>query len=235
MIVCSLSFSCEQVFSSHQSSRREEYHSGQELQPAKRVQHSQFTLGSETESYQRKSETPKRISGKVIPVSDGDTFVVLVDKTSIRVRFEGIDAPERGQDHSAKTTQLLRELIHGENVEIEVAGEDIYESTLETIKLSSRNVNEKLVQQGWAWHYKNYSDDRNLASSEQEARKKMREFWAHEHAIPPWEFRSLERTRRELLRQQRSGNNPALKQLFSNHTKQPSRPRTHDSPREFIG
>ena len=37
-------------------------------------------------------------AGQVVGVTDGDTLdVLLADKTTVRVRFNGIDAPERGQ------------------------------------------------------------------------------------------------------------------------------------------
>ena len=39
----------------------------------------------------------EEISGKVIGVTDGDTIKVLVEKETITVRLEGIDAPESKQ------------------------------------------------------------------------------------------------------------------------------------------
>ena len=41
-------------------------------------------------------ESGQKISGKVIKVIDGDTYDLLTDdKKTIRVRMEGIDAPEK--------------------------------------------------------------------------------------------------------------------------------------------
>jgi hypothetical protein len=49
------------------------------------------------------------IHGKVISVHDGDTITVLVDKTQIKVRLEGIDAPESKQPFGTRSKQALSE------------------------------------------------------------------------------------------------------------------------------
>jgi micrococcal nuclease len=41
------------------------------------------------------------LRGKVVGVSDGDTITLLVDKKTIKIRLEGIDAPEAKQDSPA--------------------------------------------------------------------------------------------------------------------------------------
>ena len=46
-------------------------------------------------------------TGKVIGVTDGDTIKVLVNKESITIRLEGIDAPESKQSFGSKSKQAL--------------------------------------------------------------------------------------------------------------------------------
>ena len=41
------------------------------------------------------ANTDDVIIGKVVSVADGDTIIVLKDKTQHRIRLFGIDAPER--------------------------------------------------------------------------------------------------------------------------------------------
>ena len=46
-------------------------------------------------------------TGKVIKVVDGDTIDVLTDdKEKLRIRFSGIDTPERGQPYGNTSTRL---------------------------------------------------------------------------------------------------------------------------------
>jgi endonuclease YncB( thermonuclease family) len=51
--------------------------------------------------------------GRVVKVVNPDTIDVLIDGDSepTRVRMQGIDAPERDQVHSDKSTDVLRDLV----------------------------------------------------------------------------------------------------------------------------
>jgi len=58
------------------------------------------------------AENPGEFTGKVIKVVDGDTIDVLTDdKQTIRIRFNGIDCPERGQPFGNNATQSLKDSI----------------------------------------------------------------------------------------------------------------------------
>lgn len=51
-------------------------------------------------------------SGKVVRVSDGDTVTVLFEeKTPIRVRIMGIDAPEKKQAFGERSKQAMLDCI----------------------------------------------------------------------------------------------------------------------------
>ncbi len=66
------------------------------------------------------------VFGECIGVTDGDTIEVLRDHTAIKVRLEGIDCPERGQDFGQKAKQFTSGLVFGKAVEIRPIGEDRY-------------------------------------------------------------------------------------------------------------
>ena len=59
-------------------------------------------------------------------VADGDTISVLRDGRSVRVRLEGIDCPEKGQDFSQRAKQFTSELTFGKEVSVDVRDVDRY-------------------------------------------------------------------------------------------------------------
>jgi micrococcal nuclease len=59
------------------------------------------------------SPPAKTLTGKVVSIADGDTLTLLVAKTQIKVRLEGIDIPERGQPFGRKTGQALAKKVIG--------------------------------------------------------------------------------------------------------------------------
>jgi endonuclease YncB( thermonuclease family) len=50
----------------------------------------------------------EQFAGRVTSVVDGDTIDVLRDGREVRIRLEGIDCPEDGQDFGNRTKQFTR-------------------------------------------------------------------------------------------------------------------------------
>src|SRR5688572_4481831 len=69
-------------------------------------------------------------TGRVVKVSDGDTLTVLVNKTQIRVRLDGIDAPELGQAFSKRSRQSLAQLCAAKDALVGEHGRDRYGRTI---------------------------------------------------------------------------------------------------------
>ena len=126
---------------------------------------------------------------KVVGVTDGDTLTLLVDKTQIKVRLEGIDAPESGQDFGTAARKGLSELTFGKEVRVASTGKDKYGRTLGHVYAGKSHVNIELLKRGLAWHYKEYNSDATLAAAETEARKARRGLWSIAAPISPWDFR----------------------------------------------
>jgi micrococcal nuclease len=134
------------------------------------------------------------ITGRVVGVSDGDSLTLLVQgNRQIKVRLDGVDAPEGGQEFSRNAKDGLSRLVFGKEISLEVTGTDRYERTLGVLRVGGVNVNLALVRQGLAWHYKEYSDDRELARAEVDARTAKLGLWAGFDPMPPWEYRALKR------------------------------------------
>lgn len=66
----------------------------------------------------------------VIGITDGDTLKARCGEPGnyeqVRVRISAIDAPERGQDYSAKAREYLSDLCYQVNAKIIVHGHDRY-------------------------------------------------------------------------------------------------------------
>ena len=135
------------------------------------------------------------ITGRVVGVSDGDSLTLLIQgNQQVKVRLDGIDAPEGGQEFSRTAKEGLSRLVFGKEVTLRVTGKDRYERTLGVVFVGGDNANLQLVRQGLAWHFKKYSDDRELAQAEVEARVARSGLWSGFDPVPPWEYRALKKT-----------------------------------------
>ena len=130
------------------------------------------------------------ITGTVIKVADGDTVTLLTaDSTQVRVRLDGIDCPEKAQDYGAKAKQFVSDLCFGREVVVDVKGTDRYQRTLGVVWAENININESLLRNGFAWHYKQFNSDTRLALLEKSAQSDSLNIWSDKSPIPPWEFR----------------------------------------------
>jgi len=131
-----------------------------------------------------------RFVGKVVGVTDGDTISVMRDGRSVRVRLEGIDCPESGQDFGQRAKQFTSDKTFGKNATIDVRDTDRYGRLVARVHVGGEDISLSLVQVGLAWHYARYSSDPTLARAETAARSAKLGLWSHLNPIPPWEFRS---------------------------------------------
>ena len=154
-----------------------------------------------TNSIVEKSEN--EFTGKVVGIADGDTATVLDESnTQHKIRFLGIDAPEKAQAFGQKSKQNLSNLIFGKTVTFQVLKRDKYNREVAKILLDGKDINLQQVKDGFAWHYKDYqreqsADDRKLyAIEEEEARLAKRGLWFDEIPQTPSNFRKEEKLKR---------------------------------------
>lgn len=137
------------------------------------------------------------IHGRVVEVVDGDTLVVeKIDQTKLRIRLSNIDAPEMDQPSGARAQRVLSRIAMGQLVEVRLdAPADEYRRGVGKVLLGGRDLNLRMVFEGWAWHYKHYAEsqaklDREMyAESEDFARKGKLGLWAEGKPVAPWEYR----------------------------------------------
>jgi len=135
----------------------------------------------------------EEFTGRAVSVADGDTITVLRGTEQIRIRLEGIDAPESSQSFGNRAKQALAEMAFGKEVTIRQTGTDRYGRSLAFIVADGVDVNAKLIEDGWAWHYKQFNREERLALLEVAARQAKRGLWADPSPLPPWEFRARQR------------------------------------------
>jgi micrococcal nuclease len=148
-----------------------------------------FLLASAAEPVERQ--------GRVISIIDGDTIQVLSDRTPIRVRLYGIDAPERSQAYGRRARAFLSSAAFNQTVRLTLHRMDRNQRWIAHAVLpDGRDLSEVLLKAGYAWWFERYAPkDGRLQQMEQEARRHRRGLWADPRPVPPWEYRNrLRRT-----------------------------------------
>ena len=127
--------------------------------------------------------------GRVVRVLDGDTIAVMRDGREVRLRLDGIDCPEKGQDFGQRAKSLTSDLVSGQDVRVVVKDHDHYGRLVSRVLVGNRDVSVALVEAGLAWHYTQYSNDRVLAAAERQAMASRLGLWSLPNPTPPWTFR----------------------------------------------
>ena len=138
------------------------------------------------------SAVPAELRGRVIGISDGDTFMVLTPgNQQVKIRLAEIDAPESGQPYGQKSKQALSDLISGKRVLIRVQTTDRYGRTVGRPYVGDLDICAEMVRIGAAWAYREYLRDEELLALEADAKAQKRGLWGLSEAqnVPPWEWR----------------------------------------------
>lgn len=126
-------------------------------------------------------------------VVDGDTLVI----SGVRVRLEGIDAPEAGQICASavagswrcgtEASGALARVVSGRELRCEPQGLDRYGRTLAVCFLGDQNINAWMVRKGYAWAFVKYSSI--YVREEALARGEKLGIWQGE-TTPAWDYRA---------------------------------------------
>jgi endonuclease YncB( thermonuclease family) len=124
-------------------------------------------------------------------VIDGDT----IELSGERIRLHGIDAPESDQSCQigaaawpcgGQATLALRREMDGHTVTCRGGKRDRYGRLIAVCFVGDVNINAKLVRDGWALAYRQYSLE--YVAQEMEARAAGRGLWRGQFT-EPWEWR----------------------------------------------
>ena len=139
------------------------------------------------------NEPVAAVVGKVVKVVDGDTLHVYNNKKTYKIRLSGIDAPERGQAYGKRAKEHLEFLVAGKQVIAIVESKDRYGRYVASVKVESKDVCAEMLTAGYAWHYKQYDNNKYYDELQREAKKAKRGLWVDKKPQAPWEYRKEQR------------------------------------------
>ena len=131
----------------------------------------------------------QEIQGEITKVYDGDTITIaLENQVQVEIRLYGVDAPELKQSFGKEAREYLLNLCPLQSqARVRVMDKDKYKRVVGIVYCDEVNTNEKLVENGFAWAYREYSS--NYISLENKARKNHLGLWSEANPIKPSEFR----------------------------------------------
>lgn len=135
-------------------------------------------------------------NGKVIGVTDGDTFTLLSDAhQQYKIRLAEIDTPEKGQPYGQKAKKALSDLIFQQDVKVIQTDLDRYGRVVGKVYKNDTYINAAMIEAGAAWVYRKYAQDKNLYNLEAVAKEQRIGLWNLPEAeiTPPWQWRMEQR------------------------------------------
>jgi micrococcal nuclease len=135
------------------------------------------------------SGSAEALSGVVTHVSDGDTIWVRPEGGKpVKVRLQGIDAPERCQAWGAQSRAALASRVLHRPVRVQTKARDSYDRIVGSLELNGEDIGAWMVREGHAWsdHYRRRAGP--YAQQEREARAARRGLFA-QAAMEPRVFR----------------------------------------------
>jgi endonuclease YncB( thermonuclease family) len=137
------------------------------------------------------ADEPSTIKDRVVGVADGNTIKVLDhDKRQHKIRFDGIDAPVKGQASGFRSKENLAKLIYDRNALAECGKRNRPGREVRNVFDGSREEGLEQIRAGYAWWYRAYSnerspDDRNRYEiAEHDARAERLALWRDPKPVP---------------------------------------------------
>ena len=110
-----------------------------------------------------------------------------------KVRLEGIDCPELGQDFGTRAKQFTSSMVFRKTIVVKECSKDIYGREIVRIYVEGLDLSLELVKAGLAWYFNAFTSDPALAAAEKAARKQEIGLWSMPNPIPPWVYRRQHR------------------------------------------
>jgi micrococcal nuclease len=124
-------------------------------------------------------------------VSDGDTLFVRPASGGqpVKIRVDGLDAPEICQAYGPASRQALHNRLMGQTVRVNARHRDNFGRVLARIRWQQGDVGQWMVRQGHAWSYRYRRDAGPYAAEEAQAKAARLGLFADAGALQPRDFR----------------------------------------------
>jgi endonuclease YncB( thermonuclease family) len=125
---------------------------------------------------------------------DGDTVVLVREgqREPVRVRIDGIDAPETCQSGGSEARDALIRLALRKSVQVLDRGQDSYGRQIGRLSVDGVDLGAEMVRSGMAWAYRFRTGQGPYAGLQRQAQKQKRGlFAASDAAMSPHVFRKF--------------------------------------------
>lgn len=133
-------------------------------------------------------------SGWVSWVMDGDTVVVVREgqREPVKLRIEGIDAPESCQSGGSEAREAMMVLALRKPVQVSDRGQDSYGRQIGRLSVDGVDLGAEMVRSGQAWAYSFRTGKGPYAALQRQADKQKKGVFAtQEAAMSPALFRKF--------------------------------------------
>jgi endonuclease YncB( thermonuclease family) len=135
------------------------------------------------------------LKGKAVKIADGDTFTLLVNgHDQVKIRIDGIDAPEKGQAFGNRAKEYLSSMIWEKELTVSVTKKDRYGRSISKVSTPSiTDVGLEMIKAGFAWQYRDYNNEKAYADAESLAQQNRKGLWLDNNPKRPQDYRKEKR------------------------------------------
>jgi endonuclease YncB( thermonuclease family) len=133
--------------------------------------------------------------GRVVSITDGDTFKAKIQGVVMTFRMADIDAPEMDQPYGREARSLLAAALEGKDVVMLRVDNDPYSRIVAQVYIANLHINREVMARGAAWFDREYAHGDCLYQVENAARDARLGLWALpvEKRMEPWVWRKRKR------------------------------------------
>ena len=93
--------------------------------------------------------------------------------------------------------KALSDKVFGKDVVVVPKKKDKWGRTVGHVIVNGRDTNLEMLEEGMAWHYEKFDNNKRLREAEQSARAAKNGLWSDGNAVPPWDWRKNKSGRRK--------------------------------------